>query len=60
LIGSVCPYCVVSINAIGRLIDGHYWLKDSSDFEGYDLGFFGRCKGGKLHKPFIVWVYFVE
>jgi hypothetical protein len=43
----------VESNAIGRLIDGHYWLKASSDFEGYDLGFFGGCKGGKLGLPFI-------
>jgi hypothetical protein len=38
---------------MGRLIDGHYWLKDSSDFEGYSLGFLGGCKGEVLTMPFI-------
>jgi hypothetical protein len=39
---------------MGRLIDIHYWLKGSSEFEGYSLGFLEGCKGGNLTKPFIV------
>ncbi len=49
---NVCPYWVVSINLMRRLIDIHYWLKDSSDFEVY-IGLLGwECKGQNLNALF--------
>ncbi len=37
-----------SNSSMGRLIDVHYWLKDSSDFEVYVRIFEDGCKELKL------------